>query len=143
MPEQARALGHSIELWYRDKYGLTHDDPRFNATYAEMLVEFYAEQVRLGLCYCKHCKTWFKGRFCTNCGKPNEWRAKPRTCLNPDCKHEQASGRYCSECGLELPMTDDELDTGFDYGVVDAPIVIEDDRITSWRRQAEAGEADG
>ncbi|HUT56899.1 MAG TPA: hypothetical protein VNA25_03375, partial [Phycisphaerae bacterium] len=83
MPGEARSLAHSIEYWYRDKYGFTRDDPKFTATYTEMITEFYAEQVKLGACYCKACGTWFKGDFCHECGAPNEWRSKPRTCLNP------------------------------------------------------------
>ena len=133
MPEEARRLAHSIEFWYRERYGLTRDDPRFTATYTEMITEFYAEQIKIGACFCKKCGIWFKGDYCHECGSPNEWRSKSRTCLG--CKHEQVFGVYCSECGMQLPEPEggQENIPKQDFGVVDAP-VIEEDQIISWHK---------
>jgi len=137
MPEEARRLANSVEYWYRDKYGLTGDDPRFTATYGQMLTEFYAEQIRLGFCCCK-CGTWFKGDFCHDCGARNEWRPEPRTCLNEKCKHKQTYGKYCTECGTELPEPISGMPSAqqLDFGVIDAPIIA-DDQIIAWRKEDE------
>lgn len=106
-----------------------------------MIVEFYAEQIKLGACYCEDCNTWFKGDYCHNCGKPNEWRDRPRICLNENCKHQQVFGHHCTECGWKLPEPEGGLEDipKTDFGEIDAPILGEDE-ILSWRKEEEKDE---
>lgn len=87
-------------LWFRNRYGLSPNDPRFlSITRREIVLDFLAQQ------------EWEK--FQAEIREKAEEESLP---LCRECGHkgEPIHGRYCPKCGTEMEMGDVWVDSEFD-----------------------------